>query len=95
MKEYYVYIMSNKTNSTLYIGVTNDIIRRAEEHKNGVVDGFSNKYNTHKLVYYEQTNDVDSAIAREKQLKGWIRAKKEKLINAKNPEWKDLSEEFM
>ena len=95
MKEYYVYIMANKTNSTLYIGVTNDIIRRVEEHKNGVVDGFSNKYNTHKLVYYEQTNDVDSAIAREKQLKGWIRAKKEKLIYAKNPEWKDLSEEFV
>ena len=87
---YYVYILTNKTHSTLYIGVTNNLIRRVYEHKNGFVEGFTKKYNVHKLVYFEQTTDVESAILREKQLKGWTRAKKEKLINSLNPLWEEL-----
>ena len=78
---YYVYIMANKTNSTIYIGVTNDIARRVEEHKNGLINGFTKRYNINKLVYVETTNDIKSAIQREKQLKKWGREKKEKLIN--------------
>ncbi len=89
--EYYVYILTNQNNTVLYIGVTNDLERRINEHKNDVVDGFSNRYQTHKLVYYEQTPNVDCAINREKQLKGWSRKKKEMLINSINPNWKDLS----
>ena len=88
--EYYVYILTNQTNSTLYIGVTNNLSRRLYEHKHELVEGFSKKYKTHKLIYFEQTNDVDVAINREKQLKGWTRIKKEKLINAINPNWNDL-----
>ena len=87
---YYVYILTNKTHSTLYIGVTNNLIRRVYEHKTGAVEGFTKKYNVHKLIYFEQTTDVESAILREKQLKGWTRAKKEKLINSLNPLWEEL-----
>ena len=87
---YYIYILTNKTHSTLYIGVTNNLIRRVYEHKTGAVEGFTKKYNVHKLVYFEQTTDVESAILREKQLKGWTRAKKEKLINSLNPLWEEL-----
>ena len=87
---YYVYILTNKTHSTLYIGVTNNLIRRVYEHKTGAVEGFTKKYNVHKLVYFEQTTDVESAILREKQLKGWTRAKKENLINSVNPLWNEL-----
>ena len=88
---YFVYILSNWNDSVLYIGVTGNLSRRLYEHRNHLVDGFSSKYNTEKLVYFEETNDVYSAIAREKQLKGWTRKKKNDLIMKVNPEWKDLS----
>ena len=88
---YFVYILSNWNDSVLYIGVTGNLPRRLYEHRNHLVDGFSNKYNTEKLVYFEETNDVYSAITREKQLKGWSRKKKNDLITKYNPEWKDLS----
>ena len=91
---YYVYILTNIRNNVLYVGVTNDLERRVYEHKNKLVEGFTKKYNVNKLVYFEQTSDVNSAIAREKQLKGLLKIKKEKLINEFNPNWKDLSEEF-
>lgn len=91
---YYIYIVSNKYNNVLYIGVTNDIVRRVYEHKNKLVDGFTSKYNVDKLVYYENTPDVNVAIAREKQLKNWRREKKDELINRLNPRWKDLYEEI-
>ena len=88
---YFVYILSNWNDSVLYIGVTGNLPRRLYEHRNHLVDGFSSKYNTDKLVYFEETNDVYCAISREKQLKGWTRAKKNHLITKMNPEWKDLS----
>jgi len=88
---YYVYILTNKNNTVLYIGVTNDLKRRIYEHKNKLLEGFTKKYNINKLVYFEETNDIKSAIAREKQLKGYTRFKKENLINLQNNEWKDLS----
>jgi putative endonuclease len=91
MKQYYVYIITNRS-KTLYTGVTNDLMRRVYEHKNKMVDGFTKKYNITKLVYYEETDDVQAAIAREKQIKGWLRKKKMALIESVNPEWKDLSE---
>ncbi len=75
----------------LYIGVTNNLERRLYEHKNKLIDGFTKKYNIDKLVYFEETADVKSAIEREKQLKGWIRERKNSLINSVNPDWKDLS----
>ena len=78
----------------LYIGVTNNLPRRLYEHRNGLVDGFTKKYNVHKLVYYEYTNDVYSAISREKQLKKWTRAKKNDLVVKENPEWRDLSQQW-
>ena len=88
---FYVYILSNQYNNVLYIGVTNNLLRRVYEHKTGMIDGFTKKYNVHKLVYYESVHDVKDAIAREKQLKHWVRAKKVALIEQMNPEWKDLS----
>ena len=91
MKNYYVYIMSNKNNSTIYIGVTSDIIRRVEEHKKGLVEGFTKRYNIKKLVYVETTSDIKAAIQREKQLKGWVREKKDKLISDFNPTWEEIS----
>ena len=91
MNKYYVYILTSKTNTTMYVGVTNDINRRLYEHKNGLIDGFTKKYNVHKLVYLEETDSIDDAIAREKQLKGWKRDKKNQLVETMNPEWKDLS----
>ncbi len=91
---YYVYMMTNKTNKVLYTGVTNDIERRLREHKNKQFEGFTNRYNATKLVYFEQTSDIKSAIAREKQIKGWLRAKKNNLIESINPDWKDLSEDW-
>ncbi len=89
-KNYYVYMMTNKYNTTLYVGVTNDLIRRVYEHKNKLVDGFTKKYNLNKLVYYELTESVESAILREKQIKKYSRAKKEQLIFTSNPEHMDL-----
>ena len=92
MKEYYVYILTNKTNKVLYVGVTNNLMRRMYEHKNKLIEGFTKRYNIGKLVYFEETSSIESAIEREKQLKKWARKKKEFLINSKNPEWKDLAE---
>ena len=89
---YYIYILTNENNSVMYIGVTNDLERRLYEHRHNLADGFTKKYNVHKLVYYEHTNDVYSAITREKQLKGWRRSKKNALVETMNPEWNDLSE---
>jgi putative endonuclease len=94
-KEYYVYIMSNAHNIVLYTGVTNDLARRVYQHKNGLGSSFVKKYNVHKLVYYEQGNDANAAIAREKQIKGGSRQKKLDLINRMNPEWKDLYDEII
>ena len=91
MNEYYVYIMSSYR-GTLYAGVTSDLARRVYEHRHKLVDGFTKKYNVSKLVYYESTNDIKSAIAREKQIKGWLRSKKVALIESLNPRWKDLAE---
>lgn len=93
-KQYYVYIMTNKHNTVLYTGMTNDLRRRAYEHKTGQGGGFTSRYNVTKLVYYEATTDVHSAIAREKQIKGGSRQKKLDLVNATNPEWNDLYEEL-
>ncbi|WP_028845137.1 GIY-YIG nuclease family protein [Thermodesulfovibrio thiophilus] len=96
MKEqYYVYIMTNKYNTVLYVGVTNDLVRRVYEHKNKLVKGFTAKYNIVKLVYYETHEDIKEAIKREKQIKGWLRAKKEELIKTMNPSWKDLYEKIV
>ena len=90
--DYYVYIMTNKPNGVLYIGMTNDLIRRVFEHKNHSVKGFTDDYNLTRLVWFEQTGDVMSAIAREKQLKNWHRDWKIELIENINPEWNDLFE---
>ncbi len=88
---YFVYILSNWDDSVLYIGVTGNLPRRLWEHRENLVPGFTNKYNVHKLVYYEDTNDVYGAISREKQLKKWSRSKKVALISRMNPQWADLS----
>ena len=89
-KLYYVYMITNYTNKTLYIGVTNNLYRRLDEHNQKKANGFTSRYNIYKLVYVESTPDISAAITREKQLKKWSRAKKERLINMQNPEWKDL-----
>ncbi len=94
MRTYYVYIITNKWNTTLYIGVTNDLGRRMYEHKQGLVEGFSKKYNLRKLLYFEETDDVQAAIEREKQLKKWRRDKKIVLIKKVNPQFEDLSTEW-
>ena len=91
---YYVYILTNQYNTVLYVGVTNNLIRRIYEHKNNRVDGFSKRYKLHKVVYYESCSDVRKAIEREKQLKRWHREWKKNLIRAQNPTWKDLSDTF-
>ena len=90
MKKGYTYILTNKKNGTLYIGVTSDLVRRIWEHKNHVVDGFSKKYNLTLLVYFDVCDEIETAIEREKQLKGQNRQKKLDLINATNPTWTDL-----
>ena len=92
-KEYYVYIMTNRSR-TLYTGVTNDLLRRVYEHKNKLIKGFTSKYNIQYLVYYETASSIYSAIEREKQSKGWLRAKKIALIESINPELEDLSGKF-
>ena len=89
--QYYVYLLTNWSNKVLYTGVTNDLKRRLYEHTEGLADGFTQKYHVHKLVYFEVTTDVRSAIAREKQIKGWTRAKKNALVETSNPGWADLS----
>jgi len=91
---YYVYMLASQRNGTLYIGVTNDLVRRVFEHKQGVVDGFTKEHNIHQLVWFEQTEDVIAAIQREKQLKKWNRAWKTRLIQENNPYWHDLYDEI-
>jgi len=91
MKESYIYIITNFDRTTLYIGVTNDLVRRIYEHKNHLIkDSFSDKYNCGTCIYYEKFNDINQTIEREKQLKKWNRKKKENLINTKNPRWVSL-----
>lgn len=94
MTQYYVYIMTNRSR-TLYTGVTNDLQRRAYEHKHMLKAGFTRRYLLDRLVYYEVTPDVRSAISREKQIKGWTRTRKLALIASQNPAWRDLSTEFL
>jgi len=94
-KIYYVYILTTRNNKLLYIWITNNLIRRIYEHKEKLVEWFTSKYNINKLVYYEETNDVNSAINREKELKWWLRIRKDELINKMNPDWLDLYDEII
>ncbi len=89
-----MYILASKRNGTLYIGITNDLIKRIYEHKQNIIDGFTKQYNIHSLVYYEITNSIEEAIKREKQLKKWERNWKLSLIEKNNPEWKDLYDDL-
>ncbi len=89
--KYYVYILTNYDNSLIYIGVTNNLERRLYEHENKLIKGFTEKYYINKLVYFEETSDIESAINREKEIKKWRREKKNDLVNKSNPEWKELS----
>jgi putative endonuclease len=91
---YYVYILTNWNNKVMYVGVTNNLERRVYEHKNKLISGFTKKYNINKLVYFEHTSDVKSAIEREKEIKKWRREKKNNLVITLNPEWKDLTMEW-
>ena len=93
-RQYYIYIMANKRNGTIYTGMTNDLVRRVFEHRNDLLECFTKRYQTHLLVYYEYTNDVDDALHREKQLKDWHRKWKLELIEGMNPDWKDLWDEI-
>ena len=90
MRQYFVYMMTNRSR-TLYTGVTNDLDRRVEQHRSKLVPGFTSKYNITQLVYWEAYNDVRDAIAREKEIKGWLRKKKIAMIESVNPQWDDLS----
>jgi putative endonuclease len=94
MKQYYVYILASTKNGTLYVGVTSDLPKRIYEHKQNLIDGFTKKYNVHILVYYEVHNDIQEAITREKQIKKWNRKWKLRLVEEKNPEWRDLYHEI-
>lgn len=94
MRSYYVYIMTNPNRTVLYVGVTNNLFRRVYEHQQKLLDGFTKKYNCVCLIYYEEASNIESAIAREKQIKGWTRAKKEALIDGLNPKREDLSIEY-
>jgi putative endonuclease len=89
---YYVYLLTNKNDKVMYIGITGNLKKRVFEHKTKTVPGFTAKYNVNKLVYFEETHDVQAAIAREKELKKWRREKKNNLVVADNPDWKDLSD---
>ena len=91
MKDYWVYIAASRS-KTLYVGVTNDLRRRMYEHKAGEIPGFSAQYRINRLVYYEQTSDVNVAIEREKEIKGWRRERKIRLVESRNPGWADLSD---
>ncbi len=90
MKTYYVYILASQKNGTLYVGITNDLVRRVFEHKEDFVDGFTKKYSVHALVYFESTDDVNAAIEREKNIKAWKREWKIRIIEEFNPGWRDL-----
>jgi putative endonuclease len=94
-KQFFVYILASKRNGTLYTGITSDLVKRVWQHKNNSVEGFTKKYNVKILVYYEICNDAESAITREKRIKKWGRAWKLKLIEEKNPHWKDLYDEII
>jgi putative endonuclease len=94
-KQGYVYILTNIHNKVLYTGVTSNLIKRVYEHKNELVDGFTKKYNVHKLIHFEVFNNMIDAITREKQIKGWLRKKKIALIESRNPKWKDLYEDLV
>lgn len=87
---YYVYMLVNQTNEVLYIGVTNDLQRRMKEHKSEVFDSFTKKYHVNKLVFFEEFQEINKAILREKQLKHWTREKKNLLVETKNPKWEDI-----
>ncbi len=93
-KYYYVYLMTNKNNTVIYTGVTNDLKRRAYEHREKLVEGFTKKYNVTKLVYFEIFGDITFALSREKQIKGGSREKKNDLVKTLNPEWRDLYEDI-
>jgi putative endonuclease len=93
MRRYWVYIMSSRSR-VIYVGVTNDIVRRVDEHKRGPVPGFTSKYHVTRLVYVEPFSDVGHAIAREKEIKGWLRARKIRLIEERNPTWEDLADRW-
>ena len=93
-RQYYIYLMTNKRDTVLYTGVTNDLKRRVYEHKEKLAEGFAKRYNVTKLVYYEVFEDVENAILREKQIKGGSRQKKNELVNSMNKEWRDLYEEL-
>ena len=93
-RHYYIYLLTNQNNRVLYTGVTNDLSRRLHEHRQKLVKGFTAKYNMDKLVFFEVTSDVQAAIAREKQIKGWVRVKKNALVESMNPTWRDLSQDF-
>jgi len=95
MKTYYVYILVSKRNGTLYVGITNNLTRRIFEHKSGLIEGFTKKYIVDKLVYFESTTDVNDSILREKRLKKWKRQWKIELIEKSNPDWRDLSVDFL
>jgi len=92
-KQYYVYIATNRS-GTLYTGVTNDLLRRMYEHKHKLIPGFTSRYNIDRLAYYEETANIEAAIVREKQIKGWLRRKKIDLIESLNPDWDDLSADW-
>ena len=96
MKNMYIYILTNDNKNVMYVGVTSDLIRRMYEHKNHLDEGsFTARYNVTRLVYYEYTNNPEAAIEREKQIKGWNRARKNKLVESKNPNWDDLYESIL
>jgi putative endonuclease len=94
-KTYYVYLLTNWNNKVMYVGMTNDLQRRIVEHKKKSVKGFTEKYNVNKLVYYEQTSDVEVALNREKEIKKWRREKKDSLVENTNLLWRDLSQDFL
>ena len=93
-QSYFVYLLAGRRNGTLYVGVTNDLIKRVGQHKQGLVDGFTKKYGVKMLVWYELTESIESAVLREKQIKKWNRDWKIELIRASNPQWRDLYEEI-
>jgi len=95
MKQYYVYILASKKNGTLYVGVTNNLLKRVYEHRNNLIGGFTKKYDVHSLVYYEMYNDIYRAIAREKRMEKWKRQWKIELIEKSNPWWKDLYQDLV
>ncbi|MBI1262994.1 MAG: GIY-YIG nuclease family protein [Rhizobiales bacterium] len=94
-KSYYLYILANKRHGTLYVGVTNDLVRRIHEHKNGLIDGFTKRYGVKMLVWYGETPDIEAAVQREKTMKRWPRAWKINVIEEMNPEWRDLYDDLI